>query len=176
MSSRKTKRSGERRAEIAQGALTVLAERGSRGLTHRAVDATLSLPNGSTSYYFNSRAELIRAAADSLAELDKADLERFEAESGTFDVEALFRLWMSDNRRNRLLARLELFLEAARDPEFREHLAQHRAFFIDYVSRQMVHQGASDPNKSARAAIASFEGALLRDVVFGPFEDMDPSE
>lgn len=41
-----------RRELIAQGAFEVLCDRGSHGVTHRAVDTQLSLPTGSTSYYF----------------------------------------------------------------------------------------------------------------------------
>jgi len=52
----------ERRERIADAVISVLAERGSRGLTHRAVDEVAGLPTDSTSYYFRTRAELLAAA------------------------------------------------------------------------------------------------------------------
>ena len=64
----------ERRVLIADAAIETLARAGSRGLTHRAVDRTAGLPLGSTSYYLRTRADLLRAAVDRLAELDSTAL------------------------------------------------------------------------------------------------------
>jgi DNA-binding transcriptional regulator YbjK len=44
-----------RRALIADAAISTLARDGMRGLTHRAVDRTAGLPEGSASYYFRTR-------------------------------------------------------------------------------------------------------------------------
>ena len=49
----------DRRTEILDAALRVLAEHGMRGLTHRAVDAAAGIAPGSTSYYFRSRSALV---------------------------------------------------------------------------------------------------------------------
>src|SRR5690349_98606 len=62
----------DRRTQIADTVIQVLAEAGARGLTHRAVDAAAGLPAGSASYYFRSRDALLVAAAQRLADLDLA--------------------------------------------------------------------------------------------------------
>ncbi len=62
----------ERRRLVADAALTVLAEQGARGLTHRAVDQAAGLPQGSTSNVFRSRAALLEGALERHAELDLA--------------------------------------------------------------------------------------------------------
>src|SRR5918997_4129958 len=62
----------DRRSEILDGALHVLAEHGMRGLTHRAVDAAAGIPLGSTSYYFRSRSALTEGCVERLLELDLA--------------------------------------------------------------------------------------------------------
>ena len=64
-----------RRQAIAAGALDVLAEQGTHKLTHRSVDRHLGLPQGSTSYYFNSREALLMAAADALVRGDLPEAE-----------------------------------------------------------------------------------------------------
>ena len=53
----------DRRALIAASAVTIIAEQGPRALTHRAVDQSLELPAGSTSYYFRTREALLEATA-----------------------------------------------------------------------------------------------------------------
>ena len=55
-----------RRTEIADAAITALATRGMRGLTHRAVDQTAGLPEGSSSYYYRTRQALLQAVVERL--------------------------------------------------------------------------------------------------------------
>ena len=62
----------DRRTEILDGALRVLAEQGMRGLTHRAVDQAAGIPPGSTSYYFRTRSALVEGCVARLLELDLA--------------------------------------------------------------------------------------------------------
>lgn len=60
----------DRRTELMDAALGVVANKGMKGLTHRAVDAAAGLPEGTTSNYFRSRAALVEAALDRLLQLD----------------------------------------------------------------------------------------------------------
>ncbi|MEU9091706.1 TetR/AcrR family transcriptional regulator [Streptomyces sp. NPDC087901] len=57
-----------RAALIADAALALLAERGMRGLTHRAVDERAGLSQGSTSNYARTRQSLLEATVRRLAE------------------------------------------------------------------------------------------------------------
>ena len=61
----------DRRTEILSTALALVADRGLKGLTHRAVDAAADLPLGTTSNYFRSRAALVEAVLGRLEELDQ---------------------------------------------------------------------------------------------------------
>ncbi|GAA3156018.1 TetR/AcrR family transcriptional regulator [Planomonospora alba] len=59
------------RAElVAETAITLLAERGMRGLTHRAVDEAAGLPPGSTSNLARTRSALLELALARLVELE----------------------------------------------------------------------------------------------------------
>ncbi|MEU1469091.1 TetR family transcriptional regulator [Streptomyces sp. NPDC005761] len=64
----RTAAASSRAALIADAALALLAERGMRGLTHRAVDERAGLPQGSTSNYARTRQSLLEAAVRRLAE------------------------------------------------------------------------------------------------------------
>ena len=69
----------DRRTTLADAALTVVADHGLKGLTHRAVDREASVPPGTTSNYFRTRAALIGAVID---RLEQRDLEVWAAGGG----------------------------------------------------------------------------------------------
>ena len=53
----------------------MLAEHGSRGLTHGQVDRFAGVPEGTTSYYYRTRAALLRGVGKRVAEIDVANLQ-----------------------------------------------------------------------------------------------------
>ena len=65
----------DRRMELLDAALAVVADKGMKGLTHRAVDVSAQLPEGTTSNYYRSRASLVEAVLGRLLELDAALLQ-----------------------------------------------------------------------------------------------------
>ncbi|MGW3465775.1 TetR family transcriptional regulator, partial [Streptomyces olivaceoviridis] len=65
----------DRRTLLADTAITVLADSGMRGLTHRAVDRAAQLPPGTTSAYYRTRQALLTALVRRLVVLDQAELE-----------------------------------------------------------------------------------------------------
>jgi DNA-binding transcriptional regulator YbjK len=73
----------DRRTELADAALAVVADKGLKGLTHRAVDAQAGVAVGTTSNYFRSRAALVSAAVDRVEELDTLLLQQGGRETPT---------------------------------------------------------------------------------------------
>lgn len=61
-------RNPQRRLQLADAGLRVLATSGARGLTHRAVDAEAGVPTGTTSNYFASRDALLGALGERILE------------------------------------------------------------------------------------------------------------
>ncbi|MEU4544024.1 TetR/AcrR family transcriptional regulator [Nonomuraea dietziae] len=61
----------KRSEAVAEAAITLLAERGMRGLTHRAVDELAGLPPGSTSNLARTRAALLELTLLRLTELEE---------------------------------------------------------------------------------------------------------
>jgi len=162
-------RPDERRVRIADAALALLAREGARGLTHRAVDAQLKLPNGSTSYYYRTRSALLLAAAERLIALDTADLERISDDAA--GVAGLLDRWLMPDGRMRSLARMELLLAAARDPEL-AFMVQARERFIDLAvqAQRGAHAHAKEREEArltAMALIALVDGLTLHGLVTG---------
>ncbi|WP_328408590.1 TetR/AcrR family transcriptional regulator [Nocardia sp. NBC_00403] len=63
----------DRRALIVDAAIDVIATRGIRALTHRAIDTALDLPAGSASYYFRTKRALIEAITDRITSRSRTD-------------------------------------------------------------------------------------------------------
>jgi DNA-binding transcriptional regulator YbjK len=152
-----------RRTRLADAAISTLAREGSRGLTHRAVDRNAGVPEGSTSYYFRTRSELLRAIVRRLADLDTAslpalvhaDAEEFE-EAFTAAIHGL----VTDGR-ERQLARYALTLEAARCPELREALLANAVPIHERFTEQLIALDVPDPGDRAHDLLALVDGLLL---------------
>lgn len=118
----------ERRRCLLDAGLTVLARRGSRGLTHRAVDALAHVPAGTCGNYFRSRGELLFALGERIFERlvpSDAVLARsaLEAPSRERFVELMQELMERVLAQPELqLALLELRLESTRSPRLAEAL------------------------------------------------------
>ena len=63
----------ERRRDLCDAAIQLLADDGAKGLSHLKVDRKAGVPDGTTSFYFRTRSALLRAVAERLAELDLAN-------------------------------------------------------------------------------------------------------
>ncbi|MFB4277094.1 MULTISPECIES: TetR/AcrR family transcriptional regulator [unclassified Nonomuraea] len=154
---------------VADTAITLLAERGMRGLTHRAVDEAADLPPGSTSNLARTRAALLELTLSRLTDLEMRALSG--AYGGPYDLAALparmaeaLHTQLSDRRRT--LARYELALEATRRPELREIYDQAGRRFRDPAVAILTALGSPDPVRHARNLVAFGEG-LMFDAIAG---------
>lgn len=148
---------------IAETAITLLAERGMRGLTHRAVDSAAGLPPGSTSNLARTRAALLELTLGRLTELEAAV---FTVGQGDL-VETLSEILMLQLKdRRRTLARYELALEATRRPELRAIYDRTGAQFRDPAVALMTAAGSRDPVRHGRQLVAFAEGVMF-DAVAG---------
>jgi DNA-binding transcriptional regulator YbjK len=117
------KRNGdERRRALCDAAIEVLAEHGSRGLTHGRVDRCAMVPQGTTSYYYRTRETLLRGVGRRIAEIDVANLQSVidEPLDPLSPFAHLAELTMMQAHGPGLMlnrARHELLLAAVRDPD-----------------------------------------------------------
>lgn len=114
---------GDRRNELTDAGLDLVAKEGMRGLTHRAVDRAAGMPDGTCSNYFRTRAALVEALADRLFDRLLPDQAVLEAEvTAPPSREQWVKLMVDLVDRARAqpalhVALWELRLEATRRPE-----------------------------------------------------------
>ncbi|MGW1627723.1 TetR/AcrR family transcriptional regulator [Streptomyces anthocyanicus] len=159
---------------VADAALTLLADRGMRGLTHRAVDETAGLPQGSTSNVARTRQALLELAVRRLADREARVLALHEMPDPRAGLDALVdALALATHRaltRNRALtlARYELALEATRRPELRAHFDAAGALFREQLGALVTAMGSADPARHVLTLVAWADG-LMFSCVAGTF-------
>ncbi|MFC0844015.1 TetR/AcrR family transcriptional regulator [Streptomyces noboritoensis] len=171
----------DRRTVIADTAINLVATAGLRGLTHRAVDSAAGLPAGSTSYYFRTRAALIGACYQRLAELDLGDIEGGGAlaaappdrEAVAAVLAGLLHHWLTVGR-ERQLARFELSLEAARNPELTPELHRAGQGARARAAELLAALGTDRPQEAAEL-LAAWTDGLLYDRLAGALAHSRPA-
>lgn len=168
--------SDDRRTRIADAGLTVLAEAGARGLTHRAVDRSAALPEGSTSYYLRTRAALLQACAARLGERTLRAVSPL-AEASDLDLDELAQLavravrtWTA-NGGVLVLARHELLLESAHHPDARSVLDAATQRVRGLLEQRVIALGTSDPVERTADLVACLDGVALAYAVRGVAEE-----
>lgn len=160
-----------RRRALLDAAVEVIARQGLRGLTHRAVDRQAGLPEGSCSAYLRTRQALQTALAEYVAASLAADVEtlagRLEGCDGVqpaIDLTAgLFLRWLGSPAL--LQARLELALEATRDPDLAAILTSSRERLVAIVAPVMTARGHREAERRAEVLVGSLDGVLLAALV-----------
>src|SRR3954463_6708401 len=114
----------QRRRDLCDAAIELLAAEGARGLTHLRVDRLAGFADGTTSFYYQTRSALLRGAIDRGIELDvaafTAALDATPDDEGDMLLSHLAEHAMRtavEPERSRARARFELMMIAARDPE-----------------------------------------------------------
>jgi len=178
---------GPRADLVADTALALLAERGMRGLTHRAVDEAAGLPQGSTSNLARTRAALLAVTVRRLAEREAQVLtpaetppaartprtggpadgdgaggvgvgDRVEEAAGALAL-ALHRALTGG--RELLVARYELALEATRRPELRAFYDTAGRGFREPLEALLASLGSAEPARHAQSLAAWCEGLMF---------------
>ncbi|MEU4535340.1 TetR/AcrR family transcriptional regulator [Streptosporangium sp. NPDC023825] len=161
------------RAElVADTAIALLADRGMRGLTHRAVDEAAGLPPGSTSNLARTRSALLELTLARLTQLETAAFAPLLGPQGPDVIEALAEmmaraLWTQLTAgRKQTIARYELAFEATRRPELRTIYDRAGERFRGIAVSILSAAGSSDPVRHGRQLVAFGEGAMF-DAVIG---------
>ncbi|HEY0229558.1 MAG TPA: TetR/AcrR family transcriptional regulator [Mycobacterium sp.] len=171
------KRNGdERRRELCDAAIEVLAEHGSRGLTHGRVDRCAMVPGGTTSYYYRTRAALLRGVGMRIAEIDVANLQSVidEPLDPLLPFAHLAELTMMQAHGPGLMlnrARQELSLAAVRDPDLAA-TSQDFATRINAMTHEAIahlQPGTDDPAllDAQRTAVTTFIAGVFARLVGG---------
>jgi DNA-binding transcriptional regulator YbjK len=153
-----------RREQILQAALRVIGRSGRQAVTHRAVAEEAGVPLGSTTYYFDSRDDLLRQALEHVA---ASEVERYrELGDQLRDVKSpdeladrlVDELVAAAQDRIAYIAEYELWLEAGRRPELREAAQSWCDAEQRSVAGAMESLGSSDPRADASLVVAALDG------------------
>ena len=180
----------QRRRELCDAAIQVLADEGTKGLSHIKVDRRAGFPDGTTSVHFRTRNALIHAVAARVAELDEQELfsaTDTAAIKGSADL-ILSRLADLSMRAaqepalSRTKARYELLMQAPRDPalmeSFRTVTKRYAAMSQEAVAQLQppgVSLDAAVINDQA-FAITTFIAGLHLGYIFGGERRVESAE
>ena len=156
MDKRRKPNPAERRRDLCDAAIDLLAGDGAKGLSHLKVDRRAGVPDGTTSFYFRTRSALLRAAAERLAELDLASLQSVADSSGgprsrrtpSRLSQVVFQAG-GEPQLSHTKARYELTMQATRDPALAASLQQATDGFTklhrEILVQLMPHGAELDP-------------------------------
>jgi DNA-binding transcriptional regulator YbjK len=176
----RTTPSASRADLVADTAIALLAARGMRGLTHRAVDETAGLPQGSTSNLARTRQALLELAVRRHADREARVLALGEMPDPHGGLDAVVDgLALAVHRsltdhRELLISRYELALEATRRPELRAVYDATGAVFRDQLTALVTALGSTDPARHVLSLVAWADG-LMFSCVAGAFHADVPS-
>ncbi len=119
---RRKPKAEQRRRDLCDAAIELLAADGARGLTHLRVDRHAGFADGTTSFYYQTRAALLRGAMGRVVELDVADFTAALNATGNGEVDSLLSTLAAqamrtavEPERSRARARFELMMIGSRD-------------------------------------------------------------
>jgi DNA-binding transcriptional regulator YbjK len=165
----------QRRRELCDAAIQLLADHGAKGLSHLKVDARAGVPDGTTSFYFRTRSALLRAVAERVAQLDLAALQSVADRAGLdhgASASTLAKLVIESGEEpqlSRTRARYELTMQATRDPAIAATLQRATDAFTklhhEILVQLLPHGAELDPavvDDLSNVTLTFINGLLLR--------------
>jgi DNA-binding transcriptional regulator YbjK len=165
----------QRRRELCDAAIQLLADDGAKGLSHLKVDGRAGVPDGTTSFYFRTRSALLHAVAERMVELDLATLQAvadsagFEAGASASTLAQVVIQTAEEPQLTRTKARYELTMQATRDPAMAAILERATQAFTklhhDIFVRLLPHGAELDPavvDDLTNITLTFINGLLLR--------------
>lgn len=184
-----------RRTALLEATLELLADQGADGLTHRRVAAHAGLPLASTTYWFESKEQLLTEALRYAAERDEARLRtaadalaaRCEADGRAPRAAEIVAVVLDPcaeavpagadphaAERAALLATYALMLEAARRPALQALSLQWSDAYRDAVGGLLQRAGSRRAADDARILMAATDGLLVDRLATGTEGNFDP--
>jgi TetR/AcrR family transcriptional regulator, regulator of biofilm formation and stress response len=153
-----------RREQILEATLRVIGRSGREAVTHRAVAEEAGVPLGSTTYYFDSRDDLLGQALEHVArkEADRhlelgQELRKARSARQLADM-LLDQLVFEIEDRDAYIAEYELWLEAGRRPDLREPATAWCDAVQLAVAGAVEKLGSTDPAADASLVVAAIDG------------------
>jgi len=153
---------------LIRAAVSVAAERGAAGITHRAVTEKAGVPLATASYFFDSIEALTEEALRTLAAEHVATMTELAESLATVDstpdeVATIFANAIALDA-EQVLAQMEAYLSAARSPRMREAVRDVLAAYRNVAAAGARAAGAPDPEALAGVVVALLDGMTLHNV------------
>jgi TetR/AcrR family transcriptional regulator, regulator of biofilm formation and stress response len=175
-------RGAARREALLEATLRIVADTGADAVTHRRVAEVAQLPLASTTYYFDSKEELLTAALELAAERDMARLhaiadDRRRLPASPDDAVAAAMGPSGEQHdpaagRRSLLASYTLLLEAARRPALQALTRRWTEAYLTTIAELLQRAGSAAPDEDAQVLLAAVDGMLIAQLSTG--EPTDP--
>jgi AcrR family transcriptional regulator len=157
----KTLNYGQGREALLQAAVRVVADKGLRGLTFRAVSDEAGVNNTLIAHHFGSRDKMLAAALEWSVDrsIAGADLSEYASDTAAFRT-ALLENVLSEPE---LAAfQYEMILEARRRPELRPIVRELYRRYIDKIAAGRLRDGEPVSDGLNLALFASLDGLMLQ--------------
>ncbi|MGB4135923.1 MAG: TetR family transcriptional regulator [Microbacterium sp.] len=163
------------RRRALDAAVTLIGTEGIRALTHGRVDAAASLPPGSTSNHFRTRAALVAGVIEWMATQERDDAGPPEIHSRDDLVEALSRMIaiQSGPLIARTRARYALFVEA--DDDAIRPLREQRIGMEAWVRSILLELGGEAAAEHTVFLMAAADGLMFHRVTVDPDAPIGPA-
>jgi DNA-binding transcriptional regulator YbjK len=176
----KRPRGAARREALLEAVLEIVAEVGAEAVTHRRVAEQAQLPLASTTYWFDSKEDLLTAALELAAQRDVARLHELadrlrERDPVQAVLDAVLDPLDEPSRRASLMASYALVLEAARRPAMQELARRWTDAYLETVGELLQRAGSARPREDARLILSAADGLLLEQLAAGDAEDPRPA-
>jgi TetR/AcrR family transcriptional regulator, regulator of biofilm formation and stress response len=153
---------------LLEAAVRVIGRGGIAAVDHRAVAAEAGVPLGSTTYYFESKDDMVAQALHYVADRE-AERLREEIDGGLLDAregspaerlaDLMIDVWAGD--RTVLLAQYELYLESARRDDLRPAAERWDAAYQEFFTVALDQLGVKAAARTARLLCCALDGLLL---------------
>ena len=163
---KRRKTTPDRREQILQAALTLIAAEGVASVTHRRIAEEAGVPLGSTTYYFETLDQLLREAFVYHIERATQIYDATASEQPVTDAESLASYLAELSLRefeegSFLLGEYELTLFATRDEEVADALSKWDESMIAALARSLDRIGVSAPFEAGRTLLHLMRGHEL---------------
>ena len=174
-----TARGVQRRTEIIDAAIAVMAQVGLAGLSMRVVANQAGIPLGALSYYFDDKADLV---AQAFAQLSDREIERVVRTAEQLspsmspdqlaDAVADMIIDGFTSPQGAIVTRYELVTEASRDERLRPMFEAWYAAMVPALSRLFRDLGSRQPELDSRTIMAVTAGLEI-DNIYRPLGPVD---
>jgi DNA-binding transcriptional regulator YbjK len=151
--------------KLLEATLDILAREGAGAVTHRAVAEEAALPIAATTYYFNSKEDLLSEAfrlhseneaervASAVSDLDEdATVDELSDRLGDYLYDGL------NSARPSILAEHELLLQSARNPELEAYSRVFYQSIGDQLQGVLKNVGSKSPAEDTAVILAAMAG------------------